>query len=263
MNKQRKTQRSEQCGCEGFDANGKAICTAKPQPPATDDRVKKAAEKAAEKCIELIDDKYHTTGVGAYDFEQIIEAALRDVKGSHAVGQEWTVIEAESKGEDHQGRSFPLYHIWTGSNTLPLYESDKEAVQEVFDAHNAALAAEREKKENAIKMWRKNETKIGEVVELLLQAQAAIAELVRTGIVPHKIEDIPVDCSALDKHDAEVRRGHGQQIWDQRTKELEHDKAVALKPLVDALEQIRDMSWHQVGKAAIYIAADALAKVGK
>jgi hypothetical protein len=88
---------------------------------------------------------------------------------------------------------------------------------EIADAHNAALAAERQRRERAELFQRNDETEANELSERLLSALAAINFALGWGDLPLGVEEKlrHADLSLLHQHDAEVR-----------------------KPLVDVLERI-------------------------
>jgi len=107
---------------------------------------------------------------------------------------------------DKQWTRETVFGIW---NTLHYDEDFKPTtrfVDKIIDAHNAALAAEREISKEWYDRW-------GDTNAALLQAQAAIAEIYNMSgndsiKMMIRVKEIchSVDLSALDKHDEEVRK---------------------------------------------------------
>jgi hypothetical protein len=113
----------------------------------------------------------------------------------------------------------------------------------------------------------------GEFQRQLLAAQAAIAEIYdlikdvpatgESAVALGKIDQIceSVDLSALEKHDAEVRKDwETVALANKRDAENYMTEALKVKPLVDALEKLQKRVLTREQKA---IVDDALAKVGE
>jgi hypothetical protein len=93
---------------------------------------------------------------------------------------QWRVEkETDSAGEGGNGEIIPLYHIWTKEQTLALYESDQEALQEVCDAHNAALAAERAKLKTLKSKWESSLSSIEDYPETQYGRGLGIQECIK------------------------------------------------------------------------------------
>jgi hypothetical protein len=188
----------------------------------------------------------------------------------------------------YEGRNYEIklrsptdYKQWTVERLRNYFKArvwgntKSEVWVKLADDINAAVAAEREKREKENTNWREAvgnlATLCREKTEQLLQAQAAIAEANKqitvvcclSGDVAHQCDFhaidaskwwkavlklqkmIVVDLSALDKHDAEVRSkalndGYAACAADTKGKERflrEDEIAEARKPLVDALKK--------------------------
>jgi len=153
---------------------------------------------------------------------------------------------------------------WTRSTLSELSDKLPEGAhfgEFVANAHKAALADEREKREkaeqSAVMEWKHS----GTVERQLLQAQAAIAEkniaiahligcLVASGFQIRERDTealtFPVDLSALEKHDAEVVSKEREKLMlathaAEETQEALELERLTRKPLVDALQKARGM----------------------
>ena len=112
-------------------------------------------------------------------------------QGSHAVGQEWTPEHLRREWNSGGGSLDDFFKIWS-------------------DRHNAALSAEREKREE---IARTSLERVSKHRQQLLQAQAAIANtvIILSDFRSRQwVEDLltqlkAVDLSALDRHDAELK----------------------------------------------------------
>jgi hypothetical protein len=130
---------------------------------------------------------------------------------------------------------------------------DKRKIEDICYKLNQQLAAEQERSDEWKGRYEQATSDSYETFQQLLQAQAAIAE--------HNTRHSPsgrmiVDLSALDKHDAELNK----KFSDRHTRKVIELRLREVKPLVDALQAIRDNSRYD-GSHLASIARDALAKV--
>jgi hypothetical protein len=163
--------------------------------------------------------------------------------------QEWFVIARTN-----------VCDLYIGDSSYRFDQSHLPIIQAICDAHNAALTAERRRREHA--EFNKDGYKLAnlEMANALLSALAAINFALGWGDLPLGVEEKlrHADLSLLHEHDAEVIRAENKRMMEfwQGEREIEERKR---KPLVDALGDIA--SGVPDRSQMIKVALDALAKV--
>jgi len=227
-------------------------------PPATDDkpcehRWRRIIPVAQEQCSKC----------GQYKFPQCNHKPATDDRVKEQGSQEWT---PERLGNE----TYSTWVVNTGKERIAC--GNEQNAKSVSDAHNAELAAEREGDYETCAQWEKlynelsaeNVRQSNEILKLatsLLQAQVAIAEVLKSSadhntLVAAVLKLKTIDLSALDKHDAEVEA----KAYALGAQHQHKEDELVRKPLVDALEAIRD-NWRYDGSHLASIARDALATI--